>query len=93
MIQRLVWLGVLFLIAGLWMTGCTNTQRLTVSPLEPPPGYEKMSLHATLVLPEALCTYTFRIGGGRRVSHVSRSHCVRTGASYLGDPTALRSRV
>jgi hypothetical protein len=44
MIQRLVWLGVLFLIAGLWMTGCTNTQRLTVSPLEPPPGYEKMPL-------------------------------------------------
>jgi len=60
MIPRLVWPGVLLITAGLWMTGCTYTQRLTVNPLEPAPGYEKMPLRATLVLPEALCTYTFR---------------------------------
>jgi len=79
MIPRLVWSGVLLITTGLWMTGCTYTQRLTVNPLEPPPGHEKMPLRATLVLPEDLCTYTFRTQQSRSlqtwVYHMGETLC------------------
>lgn len=58
--RRPVWRGALLIAAWLWMTGCTYTQRLTVKPLEPSPGHETIPLRATLVLSDALCTYTFR---------------------------------
>jgi hypothetical protein len=47
------------------MTGCAYTQRLTVNPLEPHPSYERIPLRATLVLSDALCTYTFRTAQSR----------------------------
>jgi hypothetical protein len=72
MTQRMVWLRFLLIPAWLWMTGCAYTQRLTVNPLEPHPSYEKIPLRATLVLSDALCTYTFRTAQSRSLRPLRR---------------------